>query len=125
AWDKELATINYEVIREHSEARREEVAHRFETVSQSYQEAQTVVQPLIDYFEDIRRALNSDLTRGGLAAVKDIVRNADDTAAKVQTALSKLTNDLAAACSETSTFATQNPETRRTPVAPTARPAAR
>ena len=61
-----------------------EVAHRFETVSQSYQEAQTVVQPLIDYFEDIRRALNSDLTRGGLAAVKDIVGNADDNAAKVQ-----------------------------------------
>ena len=125
AWDKELPTITYEAIRTRSEARREEVAQRFDTVDQSFHEAQTVVQPVIDYFEDIRRALSADLTMGGLASVKDIVANADANTGKVQTALGKLTNDLAAACSETSTFATQNPETPRTPAARTARPAAR
>jgi hypothetical protein len=108
AWDKELPAINYEIIRTRSEARREEVARRFEAVDQSYHEADTVVQPLIDYFEDIRRALSADLTMGGLAAVKDIVHNADDNAAKVQTALSKLSNDLAAASNDMSSVALQN-----------------
>src|SRR5205823_224689 len=62
AWDKELPTITYEAIRTRSEQRRDEVAHRFDTVDQSYHEAQTVVQPVIDYFVDIRRALSADLT---------------------------------------------------------------
>jgi len=115
AWDKELPTINYEAIRSRSEARREEVARRFETVDKSYREAQTVVQPLIDYFEDIRKALGADLTIGGLTAVKEIVHNADQNAAKVQGALGKLTDDLVAASSEMSSVAAQSPGPRSAP----------
>ena len=125
AWDKEIPTINYEAIRTRSEARREEVAHRFETVDQSYHEAQTVVQPLIGYFEDIRRALSADLTLGGLSAVKEIVQNADQNAAKVQVALGKLTNDLAAACSDMSSYANQNQPPRSAPASKSGKAQAR
>lgn len=125
AWDKELPTITYEAIRTRSEQRRDEVAHRFDTVDQSYHEAQTVVQPVIDYFVDIRRALSADLTMGGLASVKEIVANAGANSRKVQSALAKLTDQLAKACTETATYATQNPEPGKKPGVRAVKPAAR
>jgi hypothetical protein len=124
-WDKELPTITYEAIRNRSGARRDEVGQRFEAVDKGYHDAQTAVQPLIDYFGDIRRALSADLTMGGLASVKEIVGNADQNTGKVQVALGKVTNDLAASCSEMSSYATQNPGPRSAPAPASTKPQAR
>jgi hypothetical protein len=93
-WEKQLGTINYEYIRERSQSRREEVRGQFDTLQRRYQEAQAAVDPLINYLRDIRVALASDLTTGGVEAIRNITANAQDNARKVQTALGNLDSDL-------------------------------
>ena len=95
AWDRQLQSIDYQHIRDLSEARRTEVTNRMETVSRRYRESQATVQPLISYFEDIRKALSTDLTPAGLESLKEIVTNANNNVAKVQTALDALSTELA------------------------------
>jgi hypothetical protein len=95
AWDAEVSAIHYGKIREQSEARRAEVTNRFQTVNARYQEAQEVVWALINYFKDIRTAVSLDLTRDGLASVKEIVGNADQNADKVRASLARLSEELA------------------------------
>lgn len=94
AWDQQLQTIDYQHIRDLSEARRSEVTNRVETVNRRYQESQDAVQPLISYLLDIRKALSTDLTPAGLDSLKGIVGNATNNVAKVQTALEALTTEL-------------------------------
>lgn len=94
AWDQQLQTIEYQHIRELSEARKAEVTTRVGAVDRRYQESQAAVQPLIAYLLDIRKALSADLTPGGLDALKGIVQNANENVAKVHTALDLLTAEL-------------------------------
>lgn len=101
-WDKQLASIDYEAVRKESAARKAAVKDRFNSVSSRYHETQEVVQPLITYFEDIRTALSTDLTRGGLESVKSLAANAEQGARKVQVALGQLSDDLAASGAEMS-----------------------
>jgi DUF2959 family protein len=91
AWDKEAETIEYQHVRDLSQSRKSEVANRFDAVQRRYQESQAAVQPLIDYLEDIRKALGSDLTSAGIESLKSVAQNADANAAKVQIALAALT----------------------------------
>ena len=94
SWEKEISTIEYEHIREVSQARRTEVKSQCEAVNQRYADAQSVVRPMIGYLEDIRRALKSDLTEGGLEALRPVAQNAATNADKVQTALAALVTAL-------------------------------
>jgi hypothetical protein len=94
SWDRQLQSIDYQHIREVSEARRTEVTNRVETINQRYRDSQAVVQPLISYFEDIRTALSTDLTAAGLASLKEVVQNASNNVTKVQTALDALATEL-------------------------------
>jgi hypothetical protein len=96
-WDRELTNMNYEVVRERSEIRKNEVAESFKAVNQRYTEARTVMQPLLVYLNDIRKALDTDLTSNGLDAIRPVVANAQDNAGKVQMALQKLSDELAGA----------------------------
>ena len=94
AWDKQIATIDYQHIRELSQARKAEVTSRCEAVNHRYADSQAAVRPMIDYLQDIRRALNADLTLNGLEALKPVAQNAETNAQKVQTALTALANEL-------------------------------
>jgi uncharacterized membrane-anchored protein YhcB (DUF1043 family) len=116
-WDKELGTMNYEVIRTRSQARKTEVSNHFDQVHRQYHEAQTALYPLLDYLQDIRTALSADLTPGGLEAVKPIVNNANENADKVRTALAKLSNDLAVASTRMSSFTMQRAQAAPPPAA--------
>jgi hypothetical protein len=108
SWDKDLATMNYEAVRNRSQERKSEVTANFDSVYRRYQEAQTTIHPLLEYFEDIRKALSTDLTVGGLEAMKPTVANVNENAAKVQTALARLADDLAASGAKMSSVAAQN-----------------
>lgn len=94
AWDKQISTINYEVVRNASVNRRNEVSNHVDSLTQRYAETHAVVGPLIAYLSDIRTALGSDLTPGGLESVKNIVNHAGENSGKVQTALAKLADEL-------------------------------
>ena len=94
AWDQQLQTIDYQHIRDLSEARRNEVTNHLEAISRRYRESQEAVQPLISYLTDIRKALSADLTVAGLESLRGIAQNANDNVVKVQTALDALTAEL-------------------------------
>lgn len=95
-WDSELSAMNYEAVRKQSELRKFSVSNQVFTVYQRYDETQNVVKPLISYFQDIQKALGTDLTSDGLAATRQIIRNAADNTRKIQTALAQLTTEMSA-----------------------------
>jgi hypothetical protein len=96
SWDQDLATMNYEAIRVRSQERKAEVTANFDSLYQRYRETQSTLQPLLDYFQDIRKALGTDLTVGGLEAMKPTISKVNENSSKVQTALARLADDLAA-----------------------------
>ena len=118
AWDEDAARIHYGIIRERSEARKVEVTNQLHAVNARYQELQTVVWPLITYFNDIRTALSVDLTAGGLESVKTIVGNADQNARKVQTALARLSNELTVSGTSLSSVNSRIPVRAEQPAVP-------
>jgi len=94
SWDKRTADIKYEAVRDQSVSRKTQVSSEFNTVNERYRENQSVIEPLISYFQDIRTALSTDLTTGGIQSVKTLADNAAQNAQKVQTALARLSDEL-------------------------------
>jgi hypothetical protein len=109
-WDKETAEIKYEAVRDQSVSRKTEVSNEFNTVNERYRENQAVIVPLISYLQDIRTALSTDLTVGGVQSVKTLADNAEQNARKVQSALGRLTDDLSASGARMSSISA--PETQ-------------
>jgi hypothetical protein len=93
-WDKQTAEIKYEAVRDQSLSRKTQVSDEFNTVNVRYRENQSVIEPLISYLQDIRTALSTDLTLGGIQSVKTLSDNAAQNAQKVQTALARLSDEL-------------------------------
>jgi hypothetical protein len=108
AWDKELATVNYETIRTHGQERKTEVINSFNSVNKRYHESQDAMGPLLSYLYDVRKVLDYDLTPSGIEAVKPIVGKARENADRVQLALGRLTTELASSGSKMSSIAYQN-----------------
>ena len=96
SWSKDLTTITNADVRSSSEARRTEVSKQIDAATAHYKRAQDALRSLVDYLQDIRRALSTDLTQNGVAAVKPLVSNASMTASKVQDALTQANADLTA-----------------------------
>ena len=92
-WDKDLAQIQNEDIRNRSEARKSEVASRFYTISQHYDEANTTFRPFLSDLRDVHTALSTDLTVGGLGAIKDTATKANQDAIPVKESLAKLSEE--------------------------------
>jgi len=108
AWDAQLAAMSFEHVRQSSEARKAEVSSQLEQINSRYNDTHMAVEPLVAYLEDIRRALDADLTLAGLSAVKPIVTNANENAAKVRTALASLSEELANSSSRMSSIMAQS-----------------
>jgi len=104
-WNQQIDVMDYQRLRDVSQARWLEVSNRFDRLDQRYLQNQEVVGPVISYLNDIRLALSTDLTSGGLQAIRGTVENADANAAKVQAALSALTRELLQNQTELSTVA--------------------
>lgn len=109
AWNSELGAMNYEVIRNSSEARMISVSNQLAAVCQRYEEAQAVVRPFISYFTDIQRSLGTDLTMDGLTSARDVVRNAESNTQKVKMALEQLGGEMASSSARLSSEISANP----------------
>jgi len=109
AWNNQLTNMNYEAVRNISEARKAEVSTRFDAVNKRYEEARTAMDPVLSYLNDIRKALAVDLTTGGLTSVRPLVQNAEANSAKVQTALARLTTELNNSSSQLASVSFQTP----------------
>ena len=96
AWSKQLTTITNADVRSRSEARKAEVNKQYDATHNQYAQAQGSLWSLVEYLQDIRKALSTDLTAGGLEAAKPLVRTARTDAGKVQTALTQARTNLMA-----------------------------
>jgi len=92
-WDKESARIQNEDIRSRSETRRNEVASRFDRMSQQYDASRTAFLPFMSDLRDVQKFLSTDLTTGGLAAIKDAAAKATQDAVPVKESLGQLSDE--------------------------------
>jgi hypothetical protein len=92
-WDEELAKIQSEDIHTRSLDRKNEVAAHFERVRVSYAQATANFTPLMSDLKDIRTALGTDLTLGGLASIKGLSSKANDKGVPLRESLVRLSAD--------------------------------
>jgi len=104
-WDKQLASMKFDAVRNGSETHKAEVTNHVETVNRRCLETDAAVGPLILYLQDIRAALRADLTPGALDAVKSVVANADQNADKLKLVLTQLASDISTSNSTKSPMA--------------------
>lgn len=93
SWDLELAKIQNEDIRSRSTDRKNMVAAHFERVRASYSQAKIDFAPFMTELKDIRTALATDLTSGGLVSIRPSVQNAQDDATPLRISLTRLEED--------------------------------
>jgi len=89
-WDKETAKMQSEDIRHRSAARKQEVASSFARISDQYDETKTAFVPFMSDLRDVQKFLGTDLTSGGLAAIKDVVAKATRDAVPLKESLTSL-----------------------------------
>jgi Protein of unknown function (DUF2959) len=95
-WDAELAKINNEDIRKRSAERRAAVEKSFQNIRDKQQVLAAEYKPLMSDFQDIRTALNNDLTAGGIASIKPIADRTAGEAIRVKDAAASLSAEFKA-----------------------------
>lgn len=95
-WDADLATMQNEDIRSRSTDRKNQVAARFDRVRASYAHTKDAFVPFMSRLTDVRTALATDLTTGGLASVKSTANEAQSDATPLREALRELSTDFKA-----------------------------
>lgn len=95
-WNNQMATIESETVRQTAEQRRQTVEVMFTNVQREMDEAGRVFQPFTGKLNDIRTAMNMDLNRNGLNAMRSIADQAKADAkvinARLDAAISALRN---------------------------------
>lgn len=92
-WDLELAKIQNEDIHSRSLDRKNAVAAQFERVRISYAKTSTEFAPFMSDLIDIRTALATDLTAGGIASVKGLSGKANEKVLPLRESLIGLSSD--------------------------------
>ena len=89
-WDIETAQMQNEDIRHRSAARKQEVASNFARISDQYDETKTAFVPFMSDLRDVQKFLGTDLTAGGLAAIKDVAAKATQDSVPLKESLTSL-----------------------------------
>ena len=92
-WDADLATIQDEDIRSRSTERKNAVAARFDRVRSSYAVTNAAFVPFMSRLTDVRTALTTDLTSGGLGSIRGAADQAKADAVPLRNALRQLSSD--------------------------------
>jgi hypothetical protein len=89
-WDHEIALMQNEDIRNRSEARRIQVAAKFDHISQQYDAVSIAFQPYMSDLRDVQKYLSTDLTSGGLSAIREIAAKTTRDAVPLKESLTLL-----------------------------------
>jgi hypothetical protein len=95
-WDEELAKIQNEDIRARSNDRKIAVAASFDKVRLSYVQTKAAFVPFMSDIKDIRTALATDLTSGGIDSIKSTANKANSNVTPLRESLSRLEADFRA-----------------------------
>lgn len=90
AWDEQTAQIHNEDIKSRSAARKEEMMKRFSDIKMNYTQASEAFKPFMSDLKDIQTALATDLTPGGVSAVKGAADKANKDAVPLKDSINKL-----------------------------------
>jgi hypothetical protein len=94
AWDQQAALIQNADIKTRSMARKKEVLDRFTKVKLSYTQVSDAYHPFMSDLQDIQTALGTDLTAGGIAAIKTAAQKANQDAIPLKKAGDDMSEDL-------------------------------
>jgi chromosome segregation ATPase len=94
SWDREIATISDNELRERTAERRQDVAGRIDTLHGSYVTARERLAPLVQRLREIESAIRVDLTSAGIKTVRPAVDGAVDVAAPARDSLRELAEAL-------------------------------
>jgi hypothetical protein len=89
-WDAKIATIMNPDIKSAAQQRKDAVQNEINDVKKSYAEVRVDFDPFMANLKDIQTALNSDLTAGGVSAVKGAVGTATTNGNKLKSSLGGL-----------------------------------
>ncbi len=78
AWDREIATIREEDLRNRAAERRSDVAGNIDGLHERWVAAREAIAPMINRLREIETALGADLTAAGVESVRPSVENAKD-----------------------------------------------
>lgn len=78
AWDREIATIRDEDLRNRTGERRADVAENIDALHERWIAAREAVAPLVHRLREIETALRVDLTTAGVESIRPSVQNAND-----------------------------------------------
>src|SRR5690349_6841914 len=94
-WEAAHGKIQNEELRHTSEQRRQAVMNRFQALRTSYDHTRSSLDAFIRNLEDVRTALQTDLTERGVQAVAqtDVVQKAHSNAAEVKRSLGQVSSD--------------------------------
>lgn len=95
-WDAELAKIQNEDIRSRSTDRKNAVSARFDRVRSSYVQTKSSFAPFLSDLKDIRTALSTDLTTGGVASIRSTANRANSNVTPLRESLTNLETDFRA-----------------------------
>lgn len=86
-WDAQMATIESKTVRQTAQQRRKSVEAMFTSVQSEMDAAGKVFDPFMSKLNDIRTAMNMDLNRNGLKAMRPIADQAKADAKVINTRL--------------------------------------
>jgi aminopeptidase N len=90
AWDEQTAQIHNEDIKNRSAERKAEMQKKFTEIKMSYTEASESFKPFLSDLKDIQTALATDLTTGGVKAIKGAADKANKDAVPLKASIEKL-----------------------------------
>lgn len=89
-WDAQLAQIKNEDIKARSLARKAEVEQELAAVKAKYSKATDDFKPFLSDLQDIRKFLSTDLTPGGLSAIKPTATKAEQDSSRLKVSVNQL-----------------------------------
>jgi hypothetical protein len=107
SWNAELGQIQNPDIKGRSQARKDEVAQQIEAVKRSYSEFDVAFKPFLTDLKDVEKYLSVDLTRAGVASVREPVAKAANDAGPLKASIEKLAADFKTLGTSMSSVVTQ------------------
>jgi len=89
-WEQQLATIKDQDIRKVSVDQMKDMMDKFQEINNSYQEVRMRFKPFMSDLEDIQTYLGTDLTVGGIDAIKSTADKVNERSVPLKEAISKL-----------------------------------
>lgn len=96
-WDAQMAAIQSETVRQTAEQRRKSVEEMFGNVQNEMDAAGKVFDPFMSKLNDIRTAMNMDLNRDGLDAMRPVAQQAKADAKVINNRLDAAISELSKA----------------------------